>query len=70
MRKDKSPGLKILWIWTFGTAAILVANVVRNSVRNMETTLGNAEPQQHNVADTPDSSLLSPSDHIIREDKD
>ncbi|OIW13119.1 hypothetical protein TanjilG_08152 [Lupinus angustifolius] len=70
MRKDKSPGLKILWIWTFGTAAILVANVMRNSIRNMETTLGNAEPQQHNAAGTPDSSLLSSSDHIIREDKD
>ncbi|KAE9584854.1 hypothetical protein Lal_00024279 [Lupinus albus] len=70
MRKDKSPGLKILWIWTFGTAAILVANVVRSSVRDMETTLGNAEPQQHNAASTPDSSLLSPSDHVIPEDKD
>ncbi|XAR59182.1 hypothetical protein NMG60_11014877 [Bertholletia excelsa] len=36
MFKDKSPGVKILWLWTIGTAAILVTNVARTRLRDME----------------------------------
>ncbi|XP_020088546.1 uncharacterized protein LOC109710416 [Ananas comosus] len=36
---EKSPGLKILWIWTLGTAAILVTNVVRTRLHDMEQLL-------------------------------
>lgn len=43
--REKSPGLKILWIWTFGTAAILIANVMRTSIRDFQNVL-NAEEQQ------------------------
>ncbi|XP_051219608.1 uncharacterized protein [Lolium perenne] len=36
---QKSPGLKILWIWTLGTAAIMIGNVVRTRVNDMEMML-------------------------------
>uniref|UniRef100_A0ACD5UWP3 Uncharacterized protein n=1 Tax=Avena sativa TaxID=4498 RepID=A0ACD5UWP3_AVESA len=36
---QKSPGLKILWIWTLGTAAIMIGNVVRTRVNDMEMIL-------------------------------
>ncbi|KAL0317587.1 UNVERIFIED_CONTAM: hypothetical protein Sangu_2173000 [Sesamum angustifolium] len=56
MWKDKSPGLKILWLWTFGTAAVLVTNVVRTRMRDMEqlinaqdqVSLENAASDSHN----------------------
>ncbi|KAF5759962.1 hypothetical protein HanXRQr2_Chr16g0747771 [Helianthus annuus] len=35
MWKDKSPGVKILWVWTIGTAAVLVANVATSRVSDM-----------------------------------
>ncbi|KAK4253751.1 hypothetical protein QN277_010387 [Acacia crassicarpa] len=45
MPKEKSPGLKILWLWTIGTAAILVTSVMRTKVRDLENAM-NAELQQ------------------------
>ncbi|KDP26872.1 hypothetical protein JCGZ_18030 [Jatropha curcas] len=54
MPREKSPGLKILWLWTIGTAAILVTSVVRTRLRDME--------QQMNAEQQPKSSL---SDSII-----
>ncbi|KAH7684899.1 hypothetical protein IHE45_04G006600 [Dioscorea alata] len=36
---EKSPGLKILWIWTLGTAAVLITNVVTTRMRDMEKLL-------------------------------
>nr|GFB94032.1 hypothetical protein CTI12_AA024370 [Tanacetum cinerariifolium] len=39
MWKDKSPGVKILWVWTIGTAAVLVANVATSRVRDMNKIL-------------------------------
>ncbi|KAG1330820.1 hypothetical protein COCNU_02G007880 [Cocos nucifera] len=36
---EKSPGLKILWIWTLGTAAVLITNVVRTRLQDMEKLL-------------------------------
>ncbi|PIN12900.1 hypothetical protein CDL12_14493 [Handroanthus impetiginosus] len=49
MWKDKSPGLKILWLWTFGTAAVLVTNVVRTRMRDMEQLI-NAQDHQKPAA--------------------
>ncbi|CAL5364827.1 unnamed protein product [Camellia sinensis] len=43
MFKDKSPGVKILWIWTIGTAAILVTNVVRTRLKDMEKVMNAGE---------------------------
>ncbi|RCV15019.1 hypothetical protein SETIT_3G025800v2 [Setaria italica] len=36
---QKSPGLKILWIWTLGTAAIVVGGIVRMRVNDMQKML-------------------------------
>jgi len=76
--REKSPGLKILWIWTFGTAAstflflpfhflsnqkslfslhrllycflvaVLIANVMRTSIRDFQNVM-NAEEQQQQL---------------------
>ncbi|KAG8380312.1 hypothetical protein BUALT_Bualt06G0002500 [Buddleja alternifolia] len=67
MWKDKSPGLKILWLWTFGTAAVLVTNVVRTRVRDMDQ-FTNSQDQTPHVADkSPDDNGLS--SEVILEDK-
>ncbi|KAL1552208.1 hypothetical protein AAHA92_13035 [Salvia divinorum] len=44
MWRDKSPGLKILWLWTFGTAAVLVTNVMFTRMRDMDQII-NAQDQ-------------------------
>ncbi|KAK7856072.1 hypothetical protein CFP56_025512 [Quercus suber] len=46
MPSEKSPGLKILWVWTLGTAAILVTSVVRTRLRDMETVMNGQQQQQ------------------------
>lgn len=46
MRREKSPGLKILWLWTLGTAAIVVTYVVRTRLRDMERFMNNEQQQQ------------------------
>ncbi|GAU12616.1 hypothetical protein TSUD_121070 [Trifolium subterraneum] len=45
-RREKSPGLKILWIWTFGTAAILIANVMRTRITDFQSVMDAEEQQQ------------------------
>ncbi|CAM8945879.1 hypothetical protein QQ045_015189 [Rhodiola kirilowii] len=45
-REGKSPGLKILWVWTLGTAAILIASGVRSSMREMEAMMQSDEKQK------------------------
>ncbi|BAT93447.1 hypothetical protein VIGAN_07241300 [Vigna angularis var. angularis] len=56
-REPKSVGVKILWVWTFGTAAILVTNAMRTRMRDMEALM-NAEQQQQHDSATTDSSLV------------
>ncbi|KAI7725108.1 hypothetical protein M8C21_026479 [Ambrosia artemisiifolia] len=51
MWKDKSPGVKILWVWTIGTAAVLVANVATSRVRDM-----------NKIINTPEESSSHPND--------
>ncbi|KAK2440266.1 basic leucine zipper/W2 domain protein [Trifolium repens] len=45
-RREKSPGVKILWIWTFGTAAILIANVMRTRIRDFQSVMDAEEQKQ------------------------
>ncbi|XVF41496.1 hypothetical protein PTKIN_Ptkin01aG0284200 [Pterospermum kingtungense] len=58
-REKKSPGLKILWLWTLGTAAILVTNVVRTRLRDMEQMMNSQQRQQEGVI--PDSVTVDTS---------
>ncbi|CAN6575289.1 unnamed protein product [Malus baccata var. baccata] len=73
MRRELSPGLKILWVWTLGTAAVLVTSVVRTRMRDMET-LTNTEhqpqpqPQQHDT-ETLMADSSTQSSELIREEK-
>ncbi|RWV97021.1 hypothetical protein GW17_00040219 [Ensete ventricosum] len=36
---EKSPALKILWLWTLGTAAVLITNVATTRLRDMDNQL-------------------------------
>ncbi|KAL0884511.1 hypothetical protein Bca101_008492 [Brassica carinata] len=71
MGREKSPGLKILWVWTIGTAAILVASVVRTRMHDMETMMNQeqAPKQNQNVAASrsvlTDETVLPESDREI-----
>ncbi|GAB4835377.1 hypothetical protein Ancab_000287 [Ancistrocladus abbreviatus] len=71
MFRDKPAGVKILWIWTIGTAAVLVTNVVRTRVKDMEKIM-DAETQKI-AAPVVDSEVVvnstSSDDEILREDK-
>ncbi|KAA8538875.1 hypothetical protein F0562_025567 [Nyssa sinensis] len=67
MLKDMAPGVKILWLWTIGTAAVLVTNVARTRLRDMEKLM-NAEEQTPHV----DSGLIgnsTNSDEFVREEE-
>ncbi|KAH9770138.1 Basic leucine zipper/W2 domain-containing protein [Citrus sinensis] len=71
MARETSPGLKILWVWTIGTAAILVTNVVRTRVRDMEQVMNSEKQEQQRTLD--DSVLVDTSpetdEGIIKEVK-
>ncbi|AAF80124.1 EST gb/AV534270 comes from this gene [Arabidopsis thaliana] len=61
MGREKSPGLKILWVWTIGTAAsmilfltftefrheiiLLVTSVVRTRMQDMQTMMNQNQEQ-------------------------
>ncbi|RAL47534.1 hypothetical protein DM860_011272 [Cuscuta australis] len=53
MWKDRGPGVKILWLWTIGTAAVLVTSVVRTRLQDMGPQFSNdpqRRPQNHEAA--------------------
>lgn len=58
MFKDKSPGLKILWIWTFGTAAVLVTSVMKTRIQDMEKFMYTEEQQQPPVSPTEPTTFV------------
>ncbi|KAL2337124.1 hypothetical protein Fmac_011570 [Flemingia macrophylla] len=68
-REPKSLGVKILWLWTFGTAAILVTNVMRSRIRDLETLMNAEQQQQQQDVSTADSLLVDtptlPSDDPV-----
>ncbi|KAF3452467.1 hypothetical protein FNV43_RR02900 [Rhamnella rubrinervis] len=66
MRREKSPGLKILWLWTIGTAAVLVASVVRTRMRDMEDFMKADQQQQQTT--TPTDSVIVES-NVLKEDE-
>ncbi|GLT87775.1 hypothetical protein SLE2022_058370 [Rubroshorea leprosula] len=59
-REKMSPGVKILWLWTIGTAAILVTNVVRTRTRDMEQMM-NPQQQQQKESNLSDSIIVETS---------
>ncbi|XP_019059606.1 PREDICTED: uncharacterized protein LOC109117253 [Tarenaya hassleriana] len=78
MGREQNPGLKILWIWTFGTAAILVTNVVRTRLRDMEAMMNQGQRPDQNQRESgnapesdsvlTDGIILSESDREIAEE--
>ncbi|KAM1039222.1 hypothetical protein ACFX2I_033670 [Malus domestica] len=76
MPRELSPGLKILWVWTLGTAAVLVTSVVRTRMRDMENLINTEQqqpqPQQRDTAadtETLMEDTSTQSNELIREDK-
>ncbi|XP_065876138.1 uncharacterized protein [Euphorbia lathyris] len=59
MAREMSPGLKILWIWTLGTAAILVTNVVRTRLKDMDQLMNPEQQQQQQQNQTQIDSIIS-----------
>ncbi|KAF8038473.1 hypothetical protein BT93_B1114 [Corymbia citriodora subsp. variegata] len=76
MAREKSPGLKILWLWTFGTAAVLVTSVMRTRMQDMEKLMNAAAEPDHPPQRPPSDAvlLLDPSpeqpDQALRGDSD
>ncbi|KAL0559018.1 hypothetical protein IC582_003607 [Cucumis melo] len=73
MVREKSPGLKILWVWTLGTAAILATSVVRMRLRDMENTINFNSDQQpslhHQQTSSTDSFPIPDSFSVDDADK-
>ncbi|KAH9607689.1 hypothetical protein KSS87_010952 [Heliosperma pusillum] len=76
MWKDKPTGVKILWVWTIGTAVVLLTTVTRTRVRDMEKFINESEQQQQYKegvsgidSGMADSSSFPSGDTIIRDDK-
>ncbi|KAL1202150.1 hypothetical protein V5N11_015086 [Cardamine amara subsp. amara] len=75
MGREKSPGLKILWVWTIGTAAILVTSVVRTRMQDMQSMMNQNleqtpnQDQNTSAGDSPlkDETVLPDSDREIAE---
>ncbi|VVA90148.1 unnamed protein product [Arabis nemorensis] len=59
MGREKSPGLKILWVWTLGTAAILVASVVRTRMQDMESMMNQEQAPKQNQNRSAGDSVLT-----------
>ncbi|KAG6477311.1 hypothetical protein ZIOFF_066564 [Zingiber officinale] len=61
---EKSPGLKILWIWTIGTAAVLVTNVFTARIREMDKILNEEDALRSKT----DPAAASSQEHIIADE--
>ncbi|KAM7257350.1 hypothetical protein ACFE04_013091 [Oxalis oulophora] len=70
-REPRGAGVKILWIWTLGTAAIMVTNVIRTRVQDLDQQM-NTQQQQIGV-NGDDAISVDPSfptdEGVIREVK-
>ncbi|CAL5201695.1 unnamed protein product [Lathyrus oleraceus] len=69
-RREKSPGLKIIWIWTFGTAAILIANVMRTGIRDFQSAMKAEEQEQQQQQQNDSATVIDsrfPEERIIED---
>ncbi|KAB5525420.1 hypothetical protein DKX38_023169 [Salix brachista] len=69
MPRETSPGLKILWLWTIGTAGILVTSVVRTRLKDMEQMMNADQHQQKYQSSLSDPVLLDSDEGVIEEVK-
>ncbi|KAJ4840710.1 hypothetical protein Tsubulata_018899 [Turnera subulata] len=68
MAREKSPGLKILWVWTIGTAAILVGSVARNRIRDMEQFINAEQQQEQQKKDALGDSIVADTETLKTDD--
>ncbi|KAL6346313.1 hypothetical protein AAG906_033109 [Vitis piasezkii] len=69
MPRETSPGLKILWIWTIGTAGILVTSVMRTRLRDMEQQLTRTQEQEATPNDSIITDVVPESEGFLIEDR-
>ncbi|KAK9082697.1 hypothetical protein Scep_029168 [Stephania cephalantha] len=62
MMREKSPGLKILWVWTLGTAAIVMTSFVRTRLRDLETQIKSDGEQQQTGFGTEETVIIDDGD--------
>ncbi|KAK3016869.1 hypothetical protein RJ639_005955 [Escallonia herrerae] len=68
MWRDKSPGVKILWVWTFGTAAaVLVTNVVTTRMRDLDKQLNAPQADQQQPTPPPPPPPVNRSELLIED---
>ncbi|CAK9327819.1 unnamed protein product [Citrullus colocynthis] len=70
MVREKSPGLKILWVWTLGTAAILVTTVARMRMRDMENITNSDQQPSHNHQQTSSTDSFPVTDSFSVDEGD
>ncbi|KNA13891.1 hypothetical protein SOVF_112520 [Spinacia oleracea] len=68
MWKEKPTGIKILWVWTIGTAAVLLTCVSRTRMRDMETLLNQPPQQQQQQHQQQQQKGISSVDHVMVDD--
>ncbi|KAK3143469.1 hypothetical protein QOZ80_4AG0300710 [Eleusine coracana subsp. coracana] len=61
---QKSPGLKILWIWTLGTAAIVIGGVVRMRVNDMQKILR----EEEEAAAATSAATAASNERVLKDD--
>ncbi|RVW16025.1 hypothetical protein CK203_022465 [Vitis vinifera] len=69
MPRETSPGLKILWLWTIGTAGILVTSVMRTRLRDMEQQLTRTQEQEATPNDSIITDVVPESEGFLIEDR-
>ncbi|PWZ41093.1 hypothetical protein Zm00014a_006774 [Zea mays] len=62
--RQKSPGLKILWIWTLGTAAIVVGGIVRMRVNDVQKIL-----REEEEAAATATATSPPSERVLKDEE-
>ncbi|CAH2038793.1 unnamed protein product [Thlaspi arvense] len=70
MGREKGPGLKILWVWTLGTAAILVTSVVRTRMKDMESMMNQEQAPKQNQNTSAGDSVLTDETVLPESDRE
>ncbi|KAF8769151.1 hypothetical protein HU200_006649 [Digitaria exilis] len=65
---QKSPGLKILWIWTLGTAAIVAGGVVRMRINDAQKIF-REEEEAAAAAAAAAAAMPASSERIFKDDE-
>ncbi|WOL03702.1 hypothetical protein Cni_G12422 [Canna indica] len=66
--REKSPGLKILWVWTIGTAGVLIANVVTTRLRDVDKLLKEEDAMRSQLDPAAAAAAASTGERVIEDE--